>query len=43
MSLFVSFFFVVCKKVRKKDAEEDIKSTGKKYYRETQVEGNSKL
>jgi len=43
MSLFMSVLhlFVVRKEVKKKDAEEKSKSTGKKEYSETQVEGNS--
>jgi len=42
MSVF--HLFVVRKEVKKKDAEEKIKSTGeKKEYSETQMEGNSRL
>jgi len=42
MSVF--HLFVVRQEVKKKDAEEKIKSTGKKKeYSETQMEGNSRL
>jgi len=42
--MFMCFFFVVRKEVKKEDAEEKIKSTGKKKeYSETQMEGNSKF
>jgi len=42
--VYVCFFFVVRKEVKKEETEEKIKSTGKKKeYSETQMEGNSKL
>jgi len=42
--VYVCFLFVCLRKeVKRRDAEEKIKSTGKKEYSETQMEGNSKV